>query len=182
MSTNTRSDDTAPVDPDEPGSGGGGNGENGEPSPTNPAWPWWVILIVAAVVVVFWWVTMLLVADPIKWTDGERFALGVGGTAIIAFVFGVGRFSTVRAAAALPVVILLIGAATWPQAAEFLPEDIRKEVIQWTGVILGATAVAEAGKQAATAAAGAASGGFQGFGAGDEAAPVADPPGDLGRR
>lgn len=132
--------------------------------------------------VAFWGGTMLLVNDSINWTDGERFALGVGGTAIIAFVFGVGRFSTVRAAAALPVVILLIGAATWPQAAEFLPEDIRKEVILWTGVILGATAVAEAGKQAATAVAGAASGsGIRGFGP-DGEAPVADPPGDLGRR
>ena len=49
-------------------------------------------------------------------TPGIKFAVGVGGVALGGFVFAVTQFDTIRAAASVPIVLLLIGVATWPGA------------------------------------------------------------------
>jgi hypothetical protein len=86
-------------------------------------------------------------------TEAKRFAIGVGGTALAGLVFGVVRFDTIRAAAAVPVVVLLIGVVTWPGAKDLVSDDVRTEIIKWMGILLAASGVAEAAKQVGESAA-----------------------------
>ena len=80
-------------------------------------------------------------------------AVGLGGTAVAGSAFAVTQFDTLRAAASVPVVILLIGVVTWPSASELMDSDVRTELIKWMGVVLAASGVAEAAKQVGQAAA-----------------------------
>lgn len=74
-------------------------------------------------------------------------AVGVGSAALAGFVFAVARFDTLRAAASVPVVILLVGVVVWPGAGELIADDVRQAIITWMGVILAANGVSEAAKQ-----------------------------------
>ena len=76
-----------------------------------------------------------------------KFAVGVGGVALGGFVFAATQFDTIRAAASVPVVLLLIGVATWPGAADLMEPSVREALIKWMGILLGVNGVAEAGKQ-----------------------------------
>lgn len=84
-------------------------------------------------------------------TDGERIAIGLGGTSLAALIVGTVWFDSIRAAASLPVVVLIIGMATWPGADSEIEPDLRAEVIKWMGVLLAANAGAEALAQSAEA-------------------------------
>lgn len=128
---------------------GGGSTPAAHAEPTNPEWPLGWLIVIGVVTVAWWVVAVALYVDWIDWTVPQRFAIGVGGTALFALILGIGRLTTVRGAASLAVIVLLIGAATWPAASSFFPSDIRTSIIQWTGIILGAAAVAEAGTQIA---------------------------------
>ena len=80
-------------------------------------------------------------------TPGIKFAVGVGGVALGGFVFAVTQFDTIRAAASVPIVLLLIGVATWPDAKDLMEPSVREALIKWMGILLGVNGVAEAGKQ-----------------------------------
>ncbi|KQV65733.1 hypothetical protein ASC64_12535 [Nocardioides sp. Root122] len=80
-------------------------------------------------------------------TPELKFAVGVGGVALGGFVFAATQFDTIRAAASVPVVLLLIGVATWPGAADLMEPSVREALIKWMGILLGVNGVAEAGKQ-----------------------------------
>ena len=57
------------------------------------------------------------------------------------------QFDTIRAAASVPIVLLLIGVATWPDAGDLMEPSVREALIKWMGILLGVNGVAEAGKQ-----------------------------------
>ena len=80
-------------------------------------------------------------------SGGRSLALGVGGVAIVGFAFATTQYDTIRAAASVAVVILLIGVTTWPGATEAIGADVRAAIIQWMGVLLGINGAAEAAKQ-----------------------------------
>jgi hypothetical protein len=81
--------------------------------------------------------------------DGQRLAIGVGGGAIASFAFAATQFDTIRAGASVPVVVLLIGVVTWPDAKDLIDPSVQKALITWMGVILGVNGAAEAVQQAA---------------------------------
>lgn len=110
----------------------------------------------------------LVTGNRLDLTDGRRLAIGVGGIALAGLVYGVTRFDTIRAAASVPIIMLLIGVATWPDATTLIGTDVRTEIIKWTGVVLAAAGAGEAAKQVGESIAGARS---------DEA--PAKAPGDL---
>lgn len=83
--------------------------------------------------------------------DSRRFALGVGGLAVVVLAVGLQQFKTVRGAGGAALLVLFIGAATWPDATGRLDADIRDNIITWTGIVLGVSVVAEAAKQATQA-------------------------------
>ncbi|CUR56661.1 membrane hypothetical protein [metagenome] len=85
--------------------------------------------------------------DRVPVTPELKFAVGVGGVALGGFVFAATQFDTIRAAASVPVVLLLIGVATWPGAADLMEPSVREALIKWMGILLGVNGVAEAGKQ-----------------------------------
>lgn len=76
-----------------------------------------------------------------------RFGLGVGGTAVAGFAYAATQFDTIRAAASVPVVTLLVGIVVWPHAGTLVEPSVRQAIITWMGVILAATGVSEAAKQ-----------------------------------
>jgi peptidoglycan/LPS O-acetylase OafA/YrhL len=82
-------------------------------------------------------------------TDGQRLAIGVGGGAIASFAFAATQFDTIRAGASVPVVVLLVGVVTWPNAKDLIDPSVQKALITWMGVILGVNGAAEAVQQAA---------------------------------
>lgn len=84
-------------------------------------------------------------------TDGQRLAIGVGGGAIASFAFAATQFDTIRAGASVPVVVLLIGVVTWPDAKDHIDPSVQKAIIGWMGAILGLNGVSEAAQQAVTA-------------------------------
>jgi hypothetical protein len=77
-----------------------------------------------------------------------KFALAIGGLAVASFIYGTIAFDTIRAAASLPIVVLFIGLAAASNGLTIDPE-IKKQLILWMGVILGANAVSEAANQGA---------------------------------
>jgi hypothetical protein len=79
--------------------------------------------------------------------QGQRMALGVGGAAMVGFVFAATQLTTMRVAASVPVVLLLVGMTTWPDAKTLVDPGIQKALITWMGVILGVNGVAEAANQ-----------------------------------
>lgn len=85
--------------------------------------------------------------NELDFSSSERLAVGVGGTALACLIYGVTRFDTVRAAASVPVVVMLIGVTTWPDSSSLIAEDVRKQIIQWMGVVLAAAGASEAAKQ-----------------------------------
>jgi hypothetical protein len=80
---------------------------------------------------------------------GQRMALGVGGAAMVGFVFAATQLTTMRVAASVPVVLLLIGITTWPDARTLVDPGIQKALITWMGVILGVNSVSEVVNQRA---------------------------------
>ena len=86
-------------------------------------------------------------AHDVEVADELKFAVGVGGVALGGFVFAATQFDTIRAAASVPVVLLLIGVATWPGASDLMEPSVREALIKWMGILLGVNGVAEAGKQ-----------------------------------
>ncbi|GAA4116155.1 hypothetical protein GCM10022415_13030 [Knoellia locipacati] len=79
-----------------------------------------------------------------------KFAMGVGGAALCGFAYGLTQFDTMRAAASIPVVALLVGVVVWPDARSFVESDVRQALITWMGVVLGVNGAAEAAKQVAS--------------------------------
>lgn len=79
-----------------------------------------------------------------------KFAMGVGGAALCGFAYGITQFDSMRAAASIPVVALLVGVVVWPDAKTFVESDVRQALITWMGVVLGINGAAEAAKQVAT--------------------------------
>ena len=90
--------------------------------------------------------------------DGDKLAIGVGGTAIAAFAYGITQFDSMRAAASAPVVVLLVGVSVWPDAQNLMETSVRQALIQWMGILLGANGAAEAAKQIGVATANSRSG------------------------
>ncbi len=88
-----------------------------------------------------------LTGNDLEITAAERFAVGVGGLAIMAFAYGVLTLDTIRAAASLPVIILFIGAATWPNSTDVMDPEIRTTILEWSAILLGVSGAAEAAKQ-----------------------------------
>jgi hypothetical protein len=102
-----------------------------------------VILLVGVILVVLAFMSSV----PLDLRVSHRFAIGVGGAALAGFAFAVSLFDSMRAAASIPIVILLIGVVVWPEASTLVEESVKQAVIAWMGVILAANGIAEAGKQ-----------------------------------
>lgn len=89
----------------------------------------------------------ILLGRPVDVTPAGRFALGVGGAALAGFAYATTQFDSIRAAASVPVVVLLVGVVVWPGAGELVESQVREALITWMGVILAVTGTAEAAKQ-----------------------------------
>ena len=70
------------------------------------------------------------------------FGIRAGMFSLAGFGVGLGLFSDIKSAAAVPVVILFVMTAVHPYA-RYIDEPIRKQLIQWMGVIIGLSAVAD---------------------------------------
>lgn len=90
----------------------------------------------------------------VRFTPELKFTLAVGGGALVAFLFGIVVFDTIRVAAALPVVVLFIGVVSYPVDIAAI-DEVRTQLIAWMGVILGVTAIVEGTTQAAKVISGA---------------------------
>jgi drug/metabolite transporter (DMT)-like permease len=101
-----------------------------------------LVLVGLLLIVIAFMTTQPMTLDPER-----RFAIGVGGLAIASFVYAATQFDTVRAAASVPIVVLLIGIVVWPKVTTLVDNDVRKALITWMGVILAANGVSEAAKQ-----------------------------------
>jgi FtsH-binding integral membrane protein len=101
------------------------------------------ILLVGVILVVLAFLTSV----PLVLKVDNRFAIGVGGAALAGFAFALSLFDSMRAAASIPIVILLIGVVVWPEASTLVEESVKQAVITWMGVILAANGIAEASKQ-----------------------------------
>ncbi len=77
-----------------------------------------------------------------------RFPIAVGGTALGSLLVGITRFDTIRAAASLSAVVLVIGVLTFPGGREAVGEDNVGTIIGWMALLIGANGVAEAVVQA----------------------------------
>ena len=106
----------------------------------------WMFAIVALLGIVVG-IVALIAGSRLDLAPDRRMAIGVGGTAIAGLVYGITRFDTIRAAASVPVVILLIGTATWPDAAELIEQDVRTEIFKWMGIVLAVSGLGEAAAQ-----------------------------------
>ena len=107
-------------------------------------------VVTLCVVGFFFLISLLFVSAFNEWipyTMQIKFAIGVGGTAIASFVCGIVVYNTLRVAASLPIVILLIGLATFP-AGFAAGDDLRGQIILWMGGILGIATVTEGITQA----------------------------------
>jgi hypothetical protein len=104
-------------------------------------------LCVATFVIMIGVLLLSAFGEWISYTNQIKFAIAVGGTAIASFVFGIVVYDTLRVAASLPIVILLIGLATFP-AGFTAGEDLRGQIILWMGGILGVATLAEGITQA----------------------------------
>lgn len=117
----------------------------------------WMFAIIALVGIVVG-IVALIAGNRLDLAADRRMAIGVGGSAMAGLVYGITRFDTIRAAAAVPIVILLIGTATWPDAGDLIEQDVRAEIFKWMGVVLAASGLGEAaaqvGRQRAQAQAG----------------------------
>lgn len=78
----------------------------------------------------------------------QRFPIAVGGTALGALLVGVTRYSTIRAAASLAAVVLIIGVLTFPGGRDAVGEENVATIVGWMAVLIGANGVAEAVVQA----------------------------------
>lgn len=105
------------------------------------------VCIVAYVLLLDWLLASAFLA-MVPYSPGLKFTLAIGGIALASFIVGIVVFDTLRVAASLPIVILIIGLATAPSG--FLGgSDLRGQLIMWMGIILGASAVAEGVNQGA---------------------------------
>ncbi len=102
-----------------------------------------IMLVMGALLVLVGFVT----SQPLVLTDPRRFAIGVGGLAVVGLVAGVVVFDSIRAAASVPVVVLVIGVSTWPAADSVVSPDVKKQIIAWMGVLLAVNGAAESAKQ-----------------------------------
>ena len=89
----------------------------------------------------------LLLGRPLELQPAGRFALGVGGAALAGFAYATTQFDSIRAAASVPVVVLLVGVVVWPGAGDLVDNEVRQALITWMGVILAVSGTAEAAKQ-----------------------------------
>jgi hypothetical protein len=83
----------------------------------------------------------------VVYTMELKFAVGIGGAALASFAFGIVVYDTLRVAASLPIVVVVIGLATFP-AGYAGGDAIRGQIILWMGGILGIAATAEGVTQA----------------------------------
>jgi hypothetical protein len=103
---------------------------------------------VVAYVLLLDWLLFSAFFAVVPYPPELKFTLAIGGIALASFIVGVVVFDTLRVAASLPIVILIIGLATAPSG--FLGgSDLRGQLIMWMGIILGASAVAEGVNQGA---------------------------------
>jgi hypothetical protein len=70
------------------------------------------------------------------------FGITAGMFSLAGFAIGLGLFADIKSATAIPVVILFVMTAVHPYAKS-IDEPIRKQLIQWMGIILGLSAVAD---------------------------------------
>ncbi|MEU7815648.1 hypothetical protein [Pseudonocardia sp. NPDC049154] len=105
------------------------------------------VCVVAYVLLLDWLLVSAFFA-VVPYSPELKFTLAIGGIALASFIVGIVVFDTLRVAASLPIVILIIGLATAPSG--FLGgSDLRGQLIMWMGIILGASAVAEGVNQGA---------------------------------
>ncbi len=105
------------------------------------------VCVVAYVLLLDWLLASAFFA-VVPYSPELKFTLAIGGIALASFIVGIVVFDTLRVAASLPIVILIIGLATAPSG--FLGgSDLRSQLIMWMGIILGASAVAEGVNQGA---------------------------------
>jgi hypothetical protein len=103
---------------------------------------------VVAYVLLLDWLLFSAFYAVVPYPPELKFTLAIGGLALASFIVGIVVFDTLRVAASLPIVILVIGLATAPSG--FLGgSDLRGQLIMWMGIILGASAVAEGVNQGA---------------------------------
>lgn len=109
--------------------------------------PWAPVLTVAGFAVAF---AAYGLSGKIDLSVGERFAIATGGVALASFVVGLVRFDTVKAAASLPIVVLFIALAAWPEGSAQMDDDVQQTLLIAMGTILGITTLGESLQQAAT--------------------------------
>lgn len=76
--------------------------------------------------------------------EEARFPIAVGGTALGGLLLGISRYKTIRAAASVAAVILVIGVLTFPGGREAVGEDNVGTVIGWMAALIGVNGAAEA--------------------------------------
>lgn len=74
----------------------------------------------------------------------SRFTLAVGGTAIAGLLLGILRYQTIRSAASVAAVVIVVGLLTFPGGRELVGDDQVGAVVGWMAVIIGANTVADA--------------------------------------
>jgi hypothetical protein len=76
--------------------------------------------------------------------EASRFPIAVGGTALGGLLLGIARYQTIRAAASVAAVILVIGVLTFPGGKEVVGEDNVGTVVGWMAALIGVNGAAEA--------------------------------------
>lgn len=79
--------------------------------------------------------------------DASRFPIAVGGTALGGLLLGIARYQTIRAAASVVAVILVIGVLTFPGGKEVVGESNVGTVVGWMAALIGVNGAAEAAVQ-----------------------------------
>lgn len=79
--------------------------------------------------------------------DASRFPIAVGGTALGGLLLGIARYQTIRAAASVAAVILVIGVLTFPGGKEVVGESNVGTVVGWMAALIGVNGAAEAAVQ-----------------------------------
>ena len=112
------------------------------------AWPTWLRIIVGLVAAI----AVLFGSGGVMWCIFNDRRARIWMFAIVALLgIVVGIVALIAGSrldpASVPVVILLIGTATWPDAAELIEQDVRTEIFKWMGIVLAVSGLGEAAAQ-----------------------------------
>jgi magnesium-transporting ATPase (P-type) len=80
--------------------------------------------------------------------ESKRFPIAVGGTALGGLLIGITRYNTIRAAASVTAVVLIIGVLTFPGGREAVGSENVPTIVAWMAVLIGANGASEAIVQA----------------------------------